>query len=576
MEKHERTENSFKKRTAAGMNWLLVVMMILAAVAAERTVAADEQLAEELSEQIGDELKEGVDIDIAAEQIHTLSFKKDMGIRDALRVLSARYQKNIVPSTNVDGAISVTQLYGVSFEEALDAILGHQFKYEQQGSFIKVYTAAEYEKIKKDKSRMQHQVYTLYYISAAEAIRLITPVLSEAGLAQGSSPAEVGVSSGEDGVGSLSGGDSLALNDKLVVFDYPENVEKATKLIESIDVKPLQVLIEATILSAKLTEDMKLGVDLNLLSGTTVNAFANTLSGSGTPTATTGFAEFTGSGLKIAVSAGDFQGFISALEEITDATVLANPKILALNKQVGTVFIGERLGYKSSTTQSEIGETQEVEFLESGTKLSFRPYIGNDGYIRMDIYPKDSSAELVNELPQETTTELSTNIMVKDGQMIAIGGLFRDDITVGRKQVPLLGDLPLVGAAFRQTDDSNERQEVIVLLKPTIIKEPSDANGDIRADDISRKRYGTADGLQWQNRGVIAEANYAQAVKLYTQGKKAEALAELDEALLRRPAYLEALRLKDKIISETAGSSAVERIMIDKLEAPDTAAWIRK
>ena len=73
----------------------------------------------------------------------------------------------------------------------------------------------------------------------------------------------------------------------------------------------------------------------------------------------------------------------------------------------------------------------------------------------MDIHPKDSSGNLNAEgVPNENSTELSTNIMVKDGQTIVIGGLFRDVTNTTRQQIPLLGDLPLVGAMFRKNSDS--------------------------------------------------------------------------------------------------------------------------
>ncbi|MCX5635716.1 MAG: hypothetical protein NTW55_07765, partial [Planctomycetota bacterium] len=87
----------------------------------------------------------------AGGDIQSLTFKKETSIRDALRFLAAKYQKNIVPSSKVEGLITVTSLYEVTFEEALDAILGHNFRHDEQGNFIKIYTAEEYKKIKEDK-----------------------------------------------------------------------------------------------------------------------------------------------------------------------------------------------------------------------------------------------------------------------------------------------------------------------------------------------------------------------------------------------------------------------------------------
>jgi type II secretory pathway component GspD/PulD (secretin) len=269
---------------------------------------------------------------------------------------------------------------------------------------------------------------------------------------------------------------------------------------------------------------------------------------------TSGFARSGTSGLRVGVTSGDIAVFITALESVTDITILANPKILALNKQVGTVFIGQKIGYRDRTTISDTGQATigEVKFLDTGTKLSFRPYIGDDGYIRMDIYPKDSTGSVDSQgIPTETTAELITNIMVKDGQTIVIGGLFRDAVTTTRSQVPLLGDIPLIGALFRGTTDSTKRQEIIVMLTPHIVSEPAETQAEARADDISRKRFGAKEALQWTGRARLAEDRYTKAVEYYVGGDNEKAMREVDASLALRPTYFEALRLKERIIEET-------------------------
>src|SRR5690606_23945551 len=100
-------------------------------------------------------------------------------------------------------------------------------------------------------------------------------------------------------------------------------------------------------------------------------------------------------GLKVGFISSDVSVFVSALESITDTTVLANPKVLALNKQKGEVLVGREDGYLT-TTVTESAAVQTVEFLKTGTRLIFRPYIGNDGYIRMEIHPEDSSGGLAD------------------------------------------------------------------------------------------------------------------------------------------------------------------------------------
>jgi len=520
---------------------------------------------------------------IAADRtIQSISFSKDVRIRDALRFLAAKYQKNIVPSSKVEGVITVTNLYDVTFEEAMESILGYGFKYDQDGNFVRVYTADEYKKIKEDKGRMTYKVFTLFYINAVDAIKLLSPVLSGGGLIQGSAAAVAGISTTTGGGGGTEvGGDSMALHDTVVLYDYPENIARAEEVIKSVDIRPQEILVEATILSATLTEETALGVDWSTLNGVTVNNLANGTVGGASSSGLASNVKttvLTSGGLSLGITSDHVAVLIKALESVTDVTILANPKILALNKQVGTVFIGKKLGYRESSNISSGGTEVKgaVKFLDSGTKLSFRPYIGNDGYIRMDIYPKDSTATLNTDgVPTEVTAELVTNIIVKDGRTVVIGGLFRDAITKGRSQIPILGDIPLLGVLFRGTSDTSERQEVIVLLTPHIVNEPDQINGIAREEDISRKRIGAREGLEWVSRARLADDRYVNAVECYRAGNNKAAMSELNTALMLRPTYLEALRLKDKIIAET-GSDSCKRTMLDEMDKCNSDKWRRK
>jgi type IV pilus assembly protein PilQ len=347
---------------------------------------------------------------------------------------------------------------------------------------------------------------------------------------------------------------------------------------------------------------MELGVDLNFMAGFSLDGTEATddlVSGGtidrgtsasspigdidaapGTPIETFGFAAAGGTGLRVGISCGDMRVFISALETVTDTTILANPKVLAVNKQEGTVLIGRNLGYRQTSSISSAGTEVEGEvlFLPTGTQLVFRPYIGNDGYIRMDIYPKDSTAELdADGVPQETTAELRTNVMVKDGETIVLGGLFRDVTVAGRQQVPLLGDIPIIGSVFRSTIDRTQREEVIILLTPHIIDAADQTEAAAREADINRKRYGARRTIQGISRARLAEDHYTNAVKLYTDGNSREALSELDNALDLRPTYLEAIKLKERIIGEVTPDEVgqIERIMIGVIEREDTTLWHR-
>ncbi|MCU0915201.1 MAG: hypothetical protein MUC88_11635 [Planctomycetes bacterium] len=527
-------------------------------------------------------------VDPASGLIKFIAFQKDTNIRDSLRLLAVLCKKNIIPSTGVDGPLTVSRLYNVTFEKALDAVLGNGFKYEVDGEFVRVYTLEEYKRIKEDPARMQYKVFTLYYITAEEAVKVLQPILSGSASAKitATSPAQKNISGSSGGSGgglnSSGGGNDPANHDMIVVFDYPECIERVENVLRTIDMRPRQVLIEATIMSVQLTEDNKFGVDWNLLSGVQVDRDLIVSGGGyGTHAQTLGFSENGGgTGLTVGFAAGNVRAVITALEQITDATVLANPKILAVNKQEGQLLIGKKIGYEDTATTTQTGgTTASTAFLETGTRLAFRPYIGDDGYIRMDIYPKDSTGDLQqNGKPFERTTELRTNVMVKDGQTVVIGGLFRDSVNVTKSQVPVLGSLPIVGALFRGKLDKVARDEVIIILTPHIIEEPSEVQGDKRAEDIRLKRDAAVDSLSVIDAARIAEEAYAKAAKFYLEGDTEKALFHVRLALIYRPTYLEALRLRERIIAETDPDEfkRLDSIVTQEISKQEAEGWVRR
>ncbi len=202
--------------------WCFVLSVIAAIVVGGVGQSPAAAVADEGIEPVGVEVSGGGGDPV--KPIQSISFPTDTTIRDALRFLCTKYRKNIVPSSKVDGMLTAVTLYDMTFESALNAILGHGYKYEEKDNVIWVYTADEFKKIMEDKDRMVYKVFTLYYISAAEAQKLITPVLSGAGTIQGSSPAELVVPTGESISAGTGGGDTMALNDTIVLLDYPENI----------------------------------------------------------------------------------------------------------------------------------------------------------------------------------------------------------------------------------------------------------------------------------------------------------------------------------------------------------------
>lgn len=492
----------------------------------------------------------------------------DANLLEVLRMLAAQSQKNIVASKEVRGVVTAN-LYDVTIREALDAILqSNGFAYREKGNFVYVYTIKELAEIEKASRRTQTEVFRLFYTPAANAVNMIKPVLSSESQTSFTTAAVSGIDSGTQDVG----GNSHATDDLIVVTDFPENLEKVREILKEVDRRPQQILIEATILRAALTEDNALGVDFNILAG--VN-FANILTngnggqflggpvenplspnslGRGAGQGGTGnnFTQGINNGLRVGFVSDNISVFLAALEGVTDTTVLANPKVLALNKQKGEIIVGRRDGYLTTTVTAS-SSVQTVEFLDTGTRLIFRPFIGDDGYIRMEVHPEDSSGGLTasSNLPFKITTEVTSNIMVKDGNTVVIGGLFRESSDSSKNQVPLLGSIPVAGALFRNQRDRTAREEVIILLTPHIIKDDSGFSKEAEASrkDWEKLRVGVRKGMMPTGRERLAESSFEKAVAEMAKPNpdSSKAIWHLDIATNLNPKFHEAISMREKL-----------------------------
>ena len=556
----------------------------------------------------------------------------DANLVEVLRMLSLQSQRNIIASKEVHGTVTAN-LYDVTVREALDAILhANGYDYREKGNFIYVYTTKELQDLEQAQRVKKTEVFRLYYTPAANAKTLLLPVLSTDGQIALTTPAKAGLVSGSS---AQTGGDDHAGDDLLVVTDYQENLDKVRKILKEVDHRPQQVLVEATILSAQLNETNALGVDFTVLGGVNFSTLGQLggssttggtggtgstgstgSSGAGGPTASNGVngaltgtivdqagastattpnplaigtlnkgysaVSFGGNGLNFGLVTNNVSIFLQALETITDTTVLANPKVLVLNKQQGEVHVGKNLGYKTSITTDTL-TASSVSFLDTGIRLIFRPYIGEDGYIRLEIHPEDSDGSIdANGNPQKTTTEITSNIMVRDGRTIVIGGLFADSTTRSRSQVPFLGSLPGVGPLFRQQTDATIRQEIIILLTPHIIKDYDQyaAASEDEARYAERLEVGARRGLMPWGRERLAESWYEAAVAEMNKPhpNRKVALWHLNCAINLNPMFTEAMELRAQItgkevtaVDNSSIRAFVKRqVLEDKAPANDT------
>jgi len=509
---------------------------------------------------------------------------KDDQLTNVLELLSQQYRLNIVASKGAAGQVTA-DLYDVTVEEALDAICqAADLGWRKENGVIYIYTAAQLKALAQDESRLETEVFQLNHLSAKEAVSLLEPLKSEQGSVTASSEPEEGIPSGAS---AATGGNTFCLADTLVVRDFPENIERMREVIKKMDRKPRQVLVEATILQVALNDNTSLGIDFNVLAGidfrdlsdtnvpirgvtanmdpTNAGAPAMTVGAEQRPFANVGQSGFAapGPGLNIGVMTNNVALFIRAMEQVTDTTVISNPKVLALNKQRAEVMVGERLGYLT-TTVTETSAIQAVEFIESGTQLIFRPFITDDGYVRMEVHPEVSEGEIVgvHDLPRETTTEVTCNVLVKDGHTIVIGGLFDDNTSIARSQVPGLGNIPGLGWLFRSKADATVRNEYVILLTPHIIEDEKDAAalGESMLSDAKRRALGVREGFSFFTRERITIGYIQTAEEAWNRYQKTGADKDLQEACWNvqvatnvAPNNLDALRLKDKVLTARNG-----------------------
>lgn len=534
---------------------LVIILAVSLVIAQQATPAAPKSAgnADNASNEVKFDKEGGVD------ELHV----RGVSLRQVLQMLSIPNKVNIITNKEVSGTVTV-DLYDVTFTEALDAVLESAgLKYIRKGNFIYVYTPKQFADIAAASRKLATKVFKLDYITAEDAKALIAPAMSEDGTISTSPPAVVGITvSSEE-----TGGNAMATEDVLVVKDYTENLEKITAILRRLDARPQQVLIEATILRASLTENNALGIDFNALAGIDFRTMGYTstdltdLAPGAVPNVeldrpranfntsfTSGVAP---GGVTIGFVYNQLRVLLRALESITDVVVLANPKLLVMNKQRGEVMVGNKDGYLT-TTITETAATQTVEFLETGTQLVVRPYIASDGYIRLEIHPEDSIGGLTaDQLPFEQTTECTSNVLVKDGHTIVIGGLFRERTTSGRSQVPGLGNIPIAGALFRRRSDATIREEVIILITPHIIKYPTDEIvSEQYKDEIDRLRLGLRREMMWFGRSRLAQTQMRWARQNIAKGRRARALWDLNMTLSLEPRMSEAIRLKERLTKE--------------------------
>lgn len=499
---------------------------------------------------------------------------RDTSLASVIEMISVNQGVNIVSGVDMNRPITVN-FFDATLPEALDWTL-HPVGYDWYHDG-RTYTILGADAVQLLKEPLAETILYPNYRSAAELQTYVTPFLSPYGRIITSEAPHQGIPSGE----TETGGTDSTQQEMLVVIDNAVSIERIERLVREFDVRPRQVLVEAQIIEVVLDETNRFGVDLSFLGGSDYSDFESALdpqrvySGSSTlvpgalgnagvvagapfitPGGTSsgfqqGFTKGPGSdGLRLGWVGADVSMFIDTLQSVADTNVLANTKVLALNKMRGEIIIGGRLGYYGATTVSDGISQQTVEFLEVGTQLRFRPFIGDDGFVRLEIHPERSSGivDPTTGLPTESTSEVTTNVMVRDDETIVIGGLIETSEVQSVKRVPFLGYLPWIGWLFSSEETDIERREVIILLTPHILEDGEIfEDGQLMLDEAGRRSEVFVDGFGPVARRTHAQRTLDDAREALEDGNLASARSLCDRVMALDPLADGLIELSDEI-----------------------------
>ncbi len=448
-----------------------------------------------------------------------------MEIVQVLNAFSQQSGQSIVVGPEVKGAVTA-RLKDVPWEEALEVIIEpYGYTYKRTGSTVVIMA----RKDEPTQRSLKTRVFEMKYLDVSDIIPAVENHLSPLGkVSVLGTQAERGWAFDTGSVGrrgSVSGmekrrrdagrDERTDFSKVLVVTDIPTVLEKVEYLLERLDVLPQQILIEARFLEVDVGVLNDLGVEFgtgeggasgNLKSvltskgGDILGIGAQSVSGGATPVAfeakgsgVNATAPFN-TGLSMAfqkLSGSEFQVLLHALEEDAKAKTLSAPKILAVNNQEAAIIVGTKFPIIRSDTVGESASTStSLEYYENiGIQLNVVPQVCAENYIRMLVHPavtdqtgtasaKTSSGVTgdtpLTEYPILSTREADTQVMIKSGETIVIGGLLADREVKSVFKVPILGSIPLLGALFRRSTVIDQNVELLIFITATI-KHPEES-----------------------------------------------------------------------------------------------------
>ena len=264
---------------------------------------------------------------------------------------------------------------------------------------------------------------------------------------------------GKKGGASFSVGDDVRVvsdpyNNSLLVYATAYEYQKIEKMLTKLDVIVTQVLIEASIVEVTLIDGLEYGLEW------------------------AGLGPKAGFSYTITNSSGDVTAALNALAEKSLINVISTPSILVLDNHTASIHVGDQQPIQSSSTVTNGGNVQNsITYKDTGVKLDVTPSVNDGGLVTLDVTQSVTDVGPVDAATRQRSflnRNVSSRVAIRDGESVVMGGLIRDNDTEGRSGVPLLMDIPVVGALFSTTTKASTRTELLIFITPRVMESQQD------------------------------------------------------------------------------------------------------
>ncbi len=361
----------------------------------------------------------------------------------------------------------------------------------------------------------------------------------------------------------------------LIITAPPDEMRNVLSVIEKLDIRRAQVLVEAII--AELSESNSSAIGANyIVDGTNSNRPAGYTNLGGATQALAGSIASGGASLSGGLSLAlgrfgsdgiDFGFLLTAIASDADNNILSTPTLVTMDNQEAEIVVGQNLPFVTGQTLSSDNQNPftTIERRDVGISLKVKPQINEGNNIKMEIQQdvESVSATTVSGASDITTDKRSikTTVLVEDKQTLVLGGLMDEQLSERKEKVPLLGDIPVLGNLFRYSNKEKSKRNLMVFLHPTIMRdaETADYYSDIKYNDLREKQLSFFDNERGEG-SALDEVPVLPKLKLYYQGKAVE-LPVLPN--LPAPLSIEPTLPVDEAVSDELSKQSTSAPVID-------------